>query len=83
LTSAILEICAVLGYNAALSGNPLATFQANISVPYSRVKKSKKSRKPARETLGLCRERHGWGQPSECGTANGDAPAWVREGVST
>jgi hypothetical protein len=55
----------------------------NISVPPSRVKKSKKSKKLARETRGLCRERHGWGQLSEYGTANGDAPAWEREEVST
>jgi hypothetical protein len=31
-----------LGYNAASSGNPLPTFRDNISVPSSRVKKSKK-----------------------------------------
>jgi hypothetical protein len=37
------EICALLGYNTALSGNPLLTFWDNISVPSSRVKKSEKS----------------------------------------
>jgi hypothetical protein len=37
------EICALLGYIAASSGNPLPTFQNNILVPSSRVKKSKKS----------------------------------------
>jgi hypothetical protein len=34
------EICALLGYNAASSGNPLPMFRENLSVPYSRVKKS-------------------------------------------
>jgi hypothetical protein len=38
------EICALLGYNAASRGNPLPTFRENVSVPSSRVKKSKKSR---------------------------------------
>jgi hypothetical protein len=37
------EICAPLGYNTVSSGN-LPTFQDNVSVPSSRVKKSKKSR---------------------------------------
>jgi hypothetical protein len=37
------EICALLGCNAASSGNPLPTFRDNVSVPSSRVKKSKKS----------------------------------------
>jgi hypothetical protein len=37
------EICALLGYNTASSGNPLPTFRDNVSVPSSRVKKSKKS----------------------------------------
>jgi hypothetical protein len=37
------EIYALLGYNAASSGNPLPTFRDNISVPSSRVKKSKKT----------------------------------------
>jgi hypothetical protein len=32
------EIRAVLGYNAASSGNPLPTFRDNVSVPSSRVK---------------------------------------------
>jgi hypothetical protein len=77
------EICALLGYSAALSGNPLPMIQDNVSVPSSRVEKSKKSRKVARETRGLCGERCGWGQLSECGTANGDAPMWETGGVST
>jgi hypothetical protein len=34
------ENCAVLGYNAASSGNPLPTFQDNVSVPSSTFKKS-------------------------------------------
>jgi hypothetical protein len=38
------EICALLGYNAASSGNPLPTFRDNVSVQSSRVKKSKKSK---------------------------------------
>jgi hypothetical protein len=37
------EICDILGYNATSSGNPLRTFRENISVPSSRVKKSKKT----------------------------------------
>jgi hypothetical protein len=36
------EICGLLGYNAASSDNPLPTFRDNVSVPSSRVKKSKK-----------------------------------------
>jgi hypothetical protein len=36
------EICALLGNYAALSVNPLPTFRDNVSVPSSRVKKSKK-----------------------------------------
>jgi hypothetical protein len=40
------EICGLLGYYAALSGSSVPTFRDNISVPSSRVKKSKnKSRK--------------------------------------
>jgi hypothetical protein len=37
------EICAALGYYAACSGNSLPTFRDNLSVPSSRVKKSKKN----------------------------------------
>ena len=37
------EICALLGYYAAQSGNSVPTFRDNISVPSSRVKKSKKT----------------------------------------
>ena len=33
------EICALLGYYAALSGSSVPTFQENLSVPSSRVKK--------------------------------------------
>jgi hypothetical protein len=54
----VYEICALLGYNAALSGNPLPMFRDNESVPSSRVRKAK-NRKPARETCVLCRERRG------------------------
>jgi hypothetical protein len=75
------EICD-LGYNAASSGNPLPMFQDNVSVSFSTVKKFKKSRKLARETCGLCRERHGRAQLGGWGTANDDAPKWEREGVS-
>ena len=32
------EICALLGYYAASSGNLLPTFRLNLSVPYPRVK---------------------------------------------
>jgi hypothetical protein len=39
------EICILPGYNAASSGNPLPTFRDNVSVPFSRVDKSKKSRR--------------------------------------
>jgi hypothetical protein len=35
------EICALLGYYATSSGNPLPTFRDYISVPSSGVKKSK------------------------------------------
>jgi len=36
------EICALLEYYAACSGNSLPTFRNNLSVTYSRVKKSNK-----------------------------------------
>jgi hypothetical protein len=36
-----VDIFALLGYYAALSGNSVPTFRDNISVPSSRVKKSK------------------------------------------
>jgi hypothetical protein len=39
------DICALLGYYAALNGNPLPTFRDNLSVPPTRVKKSKKDKK--------------------------------------
>ena len=35
------EICALLGYFAASTDNPLATFRDNASVPSSRASKSK------------------------------------------
>jgi hypothetical protein len=34
------EICALLGYYAALSGSSVPMFRDNVSVPSSRVKKS-------------------------------------------
>jgi hypothetical protein len=34
------EIYALLGWYAASNGNPVLTFQDNVSVPSSRVKKS-------------------------------------------
>jgi hypothetical protein len=36
------EICPLLGYDAALNGNPLPMFRDNLSVQSSRVKKSNK-----------------------------------------
>jgi hypothetical protein len=36
------EICALLGYYAALSGGSVPRFRDNLSVPSSRIKKSKK-----------------------------------------
>jgi hypothetical protein len=33
------DICGLLGYYAASSGNPLPTFRENVSLPSSRVKK--------------------------------------------
>jgi hypothetical protein len=38
----MVEIYAVLGYYAALSGSSVPMFQGNISLPSSRVKESKK-----------------------------------------
>jgi hypothetical protein len=35
------EICSLLRYYAASSGNPIPTFRDNVSVPSSRVKKSR------------------------------------------
>jgi hypothetical protein len=37
----VTKICALLGYNAALSGSSVSTFRDTPSVPSSRVKKSK------------------------------------------
>jgi hypothetical protein len=34
-----IEICALMGYNATSSGNPLPTSRDNVSVPPSRAKK--------------------------------------------
>jgi len=39
------EISALLRYYTAISGNSLTTFQDNLSVPTSRVKKGKKENK--------------------------------------
>jgi hypothetical protein len=36
------KICALLEYYAALSGNPVPTFRANLSVPSARIKNSEK-----------------------------------------
>jgi hypothetical protein len=38
------EMCALLGYYAASNGDPLPTFWDNVSVPSSRVEKSKKKK---------------------------------------
>jgi hypothetical protein len=38
------HICTVLGYYASSSGNPVPTFRNNVSVPSSRIKKSRTSR---------------------------------------
>jgi hypothetical protein len=37
-----VEICILLGYYSASSGNTSSTFRQNVSVPFSRVKNSKK-----------------------------------------
>jgi hypothetical protein len=42
------EICALLRYYSASSGNPLPTFRDNVSGPSLRVKESKQKRKPAK-----------------------------------
>jgi len=39
------EICAVVRYFAALSGNSILTFEHNLLVPSSRIKKSKRERR--------------------------------------
>jgi hypothetical protein len=43
LTNDFPEICALLGYYAASFGNSVPAFRDNLSVPSSRVKKSKKN----------------------------------------
>ena len=43
LTTTVTEICALLGYYAAFSSSSVPTFRGNLSVPSSRVKKSKKT----------------------------------------
>jgi hypothetical protein len=43
-----VEFSAHLGCYAASSGNPSPTFRDNVWVPPSRVKKTKKKRKPTR-----------------------------------
>jgi len=35
----VCEICLLLGYNAACSGNSITKFGVDLSVPFSRVKK--------------------------------------------
>jgi hypothetical protein len=40
------EFCALLGYYAKSSCNPLPTFRDNVSIPSSRIKKSKKKSGP-------------------------------------
>jgi hypothetical protein len=42
ITNYLIEICALLGYYSTLSGSSVLTFRDNVSVPSSRVKKSKK-----------------------------------------
>jgi hypothetical protein len=44
----VVEICALLGYYAASYGDCLPTFRDNMSVPCSRIRKSKKKTKLAR-----------------------------------
>jgi hypothetical protein len=39
-----VDVICALGYYAASSGDPLPTFRDNVSVPSSRVKKSRKKR---------------------------------------
>jgi hypothetical protein len=39
------EICTLLRYYAAMSGNSTPTFQENLSLPASRIKKSKRENK--------------------------------------
>jgi hypothetical protein len=43
----LVEICDLLGYYTVSSGDPLPTFRDNVSVPHSRVKKSKKQKSNA------------------------------------
>jgi hypothetical protein len=47
------EICALLGYYAATSGNPLPTFRDNVSVPFSMFKKFKEKRWDRKVGKGL------------------------------
>jgi hypothetical protein len=60
----IHEICVFLGYNAASSGNPLPTFRDNVSVPSSRVKKSKRVESRQEEHAVYVGRSVGWGQLS-------------------
>jgi hypothetical protein len=41
LTTLSCEICSLLGYNVAQSGNSIPTFQDNLSAPSLKVKKYK------------------------------------------
>jgi hypothetical protein len=45
ITKLSCEISAILRYYAALSGNSLPSFQDNLSVPSSKVKKSKREKR--------------------------------------
>jgi hypothetical protein len=47
-----VKTCAVLGYYAASCGNCLPTFRDKLSLPLSRVKKSKKVRKNDNRKVG-------------------------------
>jgi hypothetical protein len=56
------EISALLRYNATLSGNYLPQFQDNLSVPSSRVKKSKRENREQlklTDTISQITEQHG------------------------
>ena len=48
------EICALPGYYAALSGSSVPTFRDNLSVPSSRINKSKKKALQNRTTTQSC-----------------------------
>jgi hypothetical protein len=54
-----VDICTLQGYCVVPSGNPLPMFWDNVLGPSSRVKKSKKKRKPARGFAVYIGERVG------------------------